>query len=222
MIATTLLQTDLAHLERDSWVDAVTAAAWGVYRVSSAEGLALVGRTDREDYSGIVFPVYWPGDPSAKEHFLRRDHPSMEQHGNGTLKAARKYLAPPGRGNRLLFGPAEAAGAPTDTRLPIVLVEGLKKAVAAWRLSRWESETPRFLACGLTGVWNFRGTIGRTTDHSGARVSIKGIIPDLDRVTWAGRMVFLIYDSKRSRICLCWRRVRRWPKNYAAGVRRWW
>ena len=195
MIATTLLQTDLAHLERDSWVDAVTAAAWGVYRVSSAEGLALVGRTDREDYSGIVFPVYWPGDPSAKEHFLRRDHPSMEQHGNGTLKAARKYLAPPGRGNRLLFGPAEAAGAPTDTRLPIVLVEGLKKAVAAWRLSRWESETPRFLACGLTGVWNFRGTIGRTTDHSGARVSIKGIIPDLDRVTWAGRMVFLIYDS---------------------------
>lgn len=188
-------EADFAKLEAESWIDAPTAEQWGLYRVSSSEGAALVGRSDRADYSGIVFPVYWPGDPSPKERFLRRDHPDLESGSNGTLKARGKYLAPPGRGNRLLFGPRETAEALTDAAAPIVLVEGLKKTLAAWRLSRWESAEPRFLSCGLTGVWNFRGTIGKAFDASGARVSVKGTIPDLDRVTWDGRSVLIVYDS---------------------------
>ncbi len=47
----------------------------------------------------------------------------------------------------------------------------------------------------MTGAWNFQGTIGKTLDASGMRVSIKGIIPDIDRIAWAGRTVFLCYDS---------------------------
>lgn len=192
---TPLSVADLGSLERDSWIDPVTAEAFGLYRVSSADGAVLVGRMDHEDYAGIVFPTYCPGDPSPKEYFLRRDHPSMEQRGNGTPKASRKYLAPPGRSNRLLFGPGESADALTDTGLPIVLVEGLKKTVATWRLSRFNCGTLRFLPCGLTGVWNFRGTIGRTVGPDGGRVAIKGVIPDLDRVTWIDRDVFILYDS---------------------------
>jgi hypothetical protein len=189
-----LTAADLAALARESWIDTATAEQFGLYRVSSAEGAALVGRTDREDYAGIVFPAYWPGDPSPKEYFLRRDHPPMEQRSNGTLKPSQKYLAPPGRGNRLLFGPSESESALTDTSLPIVLGEGLKKQIALWRLSQLDGSLP-FLACGLTGVWNFKGTIGRATGPDGGRVAIKGVIPDLDRVTWTDRDVFILYDS---------------------------
>jgi hypothetical protein len=186
--------SDYIALNDESWVDRKTIEAWRIYRVNSADGATLIGRDHSEDYAGIVFPVYWPGDPYPKEYFLRRDHPTMEAH-NGTLKAKQKYLAPPGRGNRLLFGPGELVGALADTKLPILLVEGLKKTVAAYRLSRWNTETPRFLPCGISGVWNFRGTVGKTTDWSGERVSIKGPIPDLGRVIWNGRSVFLVYDS---------------------------
>ena len=190
-----LTDADLAALERESWIDQPTAQQFGLCRVTSLEGAALAGRTDLEDYAGVAFPTYWPGDPSPKEYFLRRDHPSMEQRGNGTLKPSRKYLAPPGRGNRLLFGPDEAVGALTDPCLPIVLVEGHKKQMAAWRLSRLDNSPLRFLSCGVTGVWNFRGTIGRVVGPDGGRVTIKGVIPDLDRVLWTERNVFIIYDS---------------------------
>ena len=192
--ATPLSTADHETLARESWIDSATAEAWGLYRVSSAEGAGLVGRTDREDYAGMVFPIYWPDEEEPKEYFLRRDHPPLEQH-HGTLKPRQKYLAPPGRGNRLIFGPGESVDALTDTGLPIVLVEGLKKILAAWRLSRVDGDGPRFLPCGLTGVWNWRGTIGKTPDATGARVDVKGVIPDLDRVTWTGRAVTVLFDS---------------------------
>ena len=192
---TPLNPADLVALERESWIDPATADAFGLYRVSSAEGAELVGRTDREDYAGIVFPTYWPGEMQSREYFLRRDHPSMEQRGDGTPKPRQKYLAPPGRSNRLLFGPGESADVLADTSLPIMLVEGLKKVCAAWRLSRLDGDAQKFLPCGITGVWNWRGTIGKEADASGARVDVKGVIPDFDRVTWAGRKVVVLYDS---------------------------
>ncbi len=191
---TTLTQADLAALERDSWIDPATAEAFGLHRVSSAEGADLMGRTDREDYAGIAFPIYWPGEERPKEYFLRRDHPPMEQH-NGTLKPRQKYLAPPGRGNRLLFGPGESVDVLTDTAVPIVIVEGLKKTVAAWRLSRFDGTAPQFLACGISGAWNWKGTIGKTPDAGGVRVDVKGVIPDFDRAIWTGRAVTVLFDS---------------------------
>jgi len=75
-----LSPADQQSLECDSWIDATTATAWGLYRVSSLEGATLIGRTNREDYAGIVFPVYWPGEEEPKEYFLRRDHPPLEGH----------------------------------------------------------------------------------------------------------------------------------------------
>lgn len=195
--AAPLSTVDREALERESWIDPATAEAFGLYRVSSSEGAELVGRTDHEDYAGIVFPVYGPGEERPKENFLRRDHPPMEQH-NGKLKPRQKYLAPPGRGNRLLFGPGESVDALTDTTLPILLVEGLKKTVAAWRLSRHAGGSPQFLACGISGAWNWRGTIGKAPDAGGARVDVKGVISDIDRVTWTSRAVTILFDSDAS------------------------
>lgn len=185
-----LTPADVAALERESWIDSATADAFGLRRVSSAEGAALVGRENREDYAGIAFSVYWPGNSEIREVFLRRDHPPIE---NG--KPKQKYLAPPGRSNMLLFGPGESAEALTDPTIPIVLVEGLKKLLATHRLARHDSEHPRFLACAISGVWNWKGTIGKTVDPSGARVDLKGIIPDIERINWAAQQVFIAHDS---------------------------
>jgi Protein of unknown function (DUF3987)/Domain of unknown function (DUF3854) len=191
---TPLSTADREALERDSWIDPATAEAFGLYRVTSAEGAVLVGRTDREDYAGMVFPIFGPGDDRPKEYVLRRDHPPLEQH-NGKQKPKGKYLAPPGRGNRLLFGPGESVDALTDPALPVLLVEGVKKTLAAWRLSRHEDGPPRFLVCGISGVWGWRGCIGKAPDASGARVDVKGVIADIDRITWPAREVFVLYDS---------------------------
>jgi hypothetical protein len=185
---------DYAALHHDSWIDSDTADAFGLYRVSSAEGAELVGRTDREDYAGIAFPIYGPGDDRPKEYILRRDHPPLDDH-NGKPKPRQKYLAPPGRGNRLFFGPGESVEALADTTLPIVLVEGVKKTVAAWRLSRYENSSPRYLACGISGVWGWRGTIGKAPDPTGARVDIKGVISDIGRISWTTRTVYVLFDS---------------------------
>jgi len=191
---TPLNSADLAALEHDSWIDAATVDAFGLYRVSIDEGAQLVGRTDRKDYAGIVFPIYAPGDVQPREYFLRRDHPPLEM-SNGKPKPKQKYLAPPGRGNRLLFGPGESVDALADTSVPIVLVEGLKKVCAAWRLSRRNDAAPQFLACGISGAWNWKGTTGKAPDATGARVDVRGPIADLDRVTWTGRAVMILYDS---------------------------
>ncbi len=187
---TPLTPADLHRLEQESWIDEPTAKAFGLYRVSSLEGRELVGRTDNEDYAGIVFPVRFPGQSNIRENFVRRDHPSIE---NGKQK--QKYLGPPGRSNKLLFTPGESVEALTDTTVLIVLVEGLKKLCAAYRLSRYESEHPRFLSIAISGVYGYRGTIGKTTDPTGARVDQKGVLPDFDHIKWAGRMVVIIYDS---------------------------
>ena len=187
---TSLTKADLEAFERDSGIDPATAQTCGLYRVSSAEGADLIGRDNREDYGGIAFPVYWPGNPTPREYYLRRDHPPME---NGKPKG--KYLAPPGRRNMLLFGPGESVEALPDTTIPIVLVEGLKKLLAAYRLARYDSERPRFLPCAISGVWNWKGVVGKTLDAAGGRVDEKGIIPDIDRVSWTGRDVVVIYDS---------------------------
>lgn len=186
----TLRPQDFNMLERDSWVDRTTAERFGLRRVDSIEGADLVGRTDHDNYAGIVFPIYWPGDAKAREYHLRRDHPPSE---NG--KPKRKYMAPPGRGNMLLFGPGESVEALADTLRPLILVEGHKKLLAAYRLARHDSEHPRFLVCAISGVWNWKGTKGKTTDATGARVDEKGVIPDFDRVTWTGRVVIVIFDS---------------------------
>ena len=186
----TLTPQDFLTLERDSWIDRETAERFGLRRVDTFEGAALVGQDTREDCAGIVFPVYWPGDQNPRESYLRRDHPPIEKD-----KPKGKYLAPPGRGNMLLFGPGELVEALTDTTIPIVLVEGLKKLLAAHRLALYDAGTPRFLACAISGVWNWKGTIGKTTDATGARVDEKGVISDFDRIMWTRREVVIIFDS---------------------------
>lgn len=193
--STTLAAADLRTLERESWIDAETAAAWGLSRVNSIDGAAMVSRNDRGDYSGLVIPIFWSGQERPRENLLRRDHPDMEMNGDGKMKAKGKYLAPPGRSNILLMGPGESVDALTDPTVQIVMLEGPKKTIAGWRLARWQCDSPRFQAAGFNGVWGHRGTIGKAPDAGGVRVDVKGPIPDLDKITWTNRKVLILFDS---------------------------
>jgi hypothetical protein len=51
------------------------------------------------------------------------------------------------------------------------------------------------LVIGLGGCWGWRGTIGKTTDATGARVDEKGPLPDLDRLDWRDRDVVVLFDT---------------------------
>jgi Domain of unknown function (DUF3854) len=82
-----------------------------------------------------------------------------------------------------------------DKQIPIVLVEGEKKALALWRLANHETERPRFIPIAIAGVWNWRGRIGKTGGPNGERLDLKGPIADLSRIQWNDRRVFIVFDS---------------------------
>lgn len=41
-------------------------------------------------------------------------------------------------------------------------------------------EGPRFLPLGISGVFNWRGIVGKATVPDGQRLNVKGPIPDLE------------------------------------------
>jgi hypothetical protein len=188
-----LTPADYEMLAR-SWINPELAEAAGLYRVSSPEGGSLIGRNGHGDYAGIALPYFWPGDTRPREYRLRLDHPEMELQPDGTAKEKRKYLAPPGRSNMLYFAPGLKTEALSDTSLPVAIEEGEKKVLALSRLS-----DIRLLPFELSGVWNWRGTVGRESSADGTRVPVKGPIPDLDRIQWQGRTAYIIFDSDKKR-----------------------
>ncbi|HXI44182.1 MAG TPA: DUF3854 domain-containing protein [Candidatus Limnocylindrales bacterium] len=193
-----LSEADYAKLER-SWIPRELANQAVLRRVTSAEGASIIGRRDNGCYSGIIFPYVWPGEDYIREYWLRRDQPEVQYDGDGRPKEKGKYLGPPGRGNLVYFVPGTSADLLGDLRVPIAITEGAKKTLALHRLSYHEqkegADLPRFLAAGLGGVWSFRGTVGKVVGMDGSRRDEKGWIPDLARVTWAGRRVYIVYDS---------------------------
>ena len=178
-----------------SWLTPEDVEQAYIRRVDDTTGRELVGRSGRGgEYAGLVFPYVLPGEDRVRDYRLRRDKPDIEYE-DGKRKERAKYLAPPGRGNLLYFPPGTPREALADTNLPITITEGEKKALALLRLATWNREAPRWLPVGIPGVWNWRGTVGKTTGPDGERLDEKGVIPDVDRITWRGRKVYICYDS---------------------------
>jgi hypothetical protein len=185
---------DYTELEA-RWIDRTLAIQAGFRRVDSITGAEIVGRKGG-NYSGIVIPYFRPGSGHAREHRLRRDHPDLEYDPAGNLKPRQKYLSPPGRSNMLYVVPGVDPGLFHDMNIPVVLTEGEFKALALWRLANHGSPAwPKFLPLGLSGVYNWRGTIGKTVGPDGSRLDVKGVIPDLDCVAWQDRKVVIAYDA---------------------------
>lgn len=171
----------------------------GLRRVDSAEGGQIVGRNHGGDYSGIIFPYYWPGEKHAREYRLRRDNPEMERKADGSLKEKNKYLSAPGARLRTYLHPWTEKEWLLDTRIPIVVTEGEKKTMALLGLASIDrclvDESPRFLPIGLAGVWGFRGRIGKVENAKGERVDEVGVVPDIENINWQGREVRILFDS---------------------------
>jgi hypothetical protein len=68
-----------------------------------------------------------------------------------------------------------------DPALPVIITEGEFKTLAPWRLAHHRSTSrPQFVPLGVSGVYNWRGAIGKTVGPDGSRLGVKGAIPDLD------------------------------------------
>jgi hypothetical protein len=189
-----LAESDYAALAQ-SWITREIADQAMLRRVDAQQGREVVGQKGKRDCAGILFPLYWPEATHPHAYRLRRDNPEWTQGKDGALKPDRKYLGEPGSGNRLYFPPGVTLAQLDDPAIPIVIVEGEKKALAVWRLAHHEQENPRFIPIAIAGVWNWRGTTGKTGGPKGERLNFTGPINDLNKIVWNGRTVFILFDA---------------------------
>jgi uncharacterized protein (DUF927 family) len=192
-----LTASDLEMLA-NSWIDAELAAKAGIERVDSFEGARRVGREKEGSsgkYSGLWFPYRAPPVEGVCGGRLRRDRADQVMD-EGRVKDKAKYLTAPGERSRFYFGPEQKLDELKDISLPIVIFEGEKKTLAGYRLARHaSSDKPVLLAIGISGVWNFRGKVGRTVNESGASVDVTGPISDFDQLVLTGRDVYISFDA---------------------------
>ena len=188
-----LTDADYASLA-GRWIDSELAAAAKIRRVDSSTGRSFVGRRDHASYERLAIPYFLPGESHIREWRLRRDHPEIE-YKDGKPRERGKYLSPPGRRNMIYFVPGISPDLVKAVATPVIVTEGEFKTLALWRLANHKSTGPRFFPLGLAGVWNWRGTIGKTTGPDGARRDVKGVIPDLDIVIWESRRVIIAFDA---------------------------
>jgi hypothetical protein len=185
---------DYAALEA-RWIDRTLADSARLRRVDSLTGGEIIGRKGG-NYSGIIIPYFRPGEDHLREYRLRRDQPDLEYDSAGNLKLRQRYLSPPGRSNMLYLALGIEVSLLHDISTPIVITEGEFKALALWRLANYHSPaSPRFLPVAVSGVYNWRGTIGKTVGPDGSRLDVKGAIPDLDWIAWQDRRVVIAYDA---------------------------
>ena len=164
-------------------------------RVDSLTGSEITGRQNG-NYAGIVIPYLLPGSDQVRDYRLRRDQFDLECDSAGDLRARSKYLSPPGRSNMLYFVPGTAPALLKDVELHIIVADGEFKTLALWRLAHYgSSQEPRFLPLSISGVYSWRGTIGKMVGPDGSQLDVKGAIKDLDWITWDHRRVILAFAA---------------------------
>jgi len=194
LLGSDLTPADYAALET-RWIDRVLADRAQLRRADSLTGAEVIGRKSG-NYAGILIPYFHPGSDHVREYRLRRDQPDLEYDAAGNVKPRQKYLSPPGRSNMLYLAPGINRSLLHDPALPIIITEGEFKTLALWRLAHHRSTSrPQFVPLGVSGVYNWRGTIGKTVGPDGSRLDVKGAIPDLDWIAWEGRRVVIAYDA---------------------------
>jgi hypothetical protein len=202
--------------------DIIEAA--GLFRVDTLRGAELVGVNRPragDDYAGIIFPYRWPGEESRPRGYrLRRDHPGTVIADDGRVKQDRKYMGAPGDANRLYFPPSTSIE-DLSSSIPIIITEGEKKTLALAGFYRDTLGQPALIV-GLSGVWNWRGSAGKTVADNGQRVDIKGPLPDLDAIRWKERDVLIVFDANTAtnqKVASARRRLRNMLLKRGAAVR---
>lgn len=187
-----LTRDDCRGLEK-RWITPGLADDARLRRVNEQEGRSIVGLAG--NMAGIAIPFYLPDGTGPVAFRIRRDQPDFAISSNGALKEQKKYVAELGRPNHVYFPPGLTSDMLQNTSLPLLIVEGEFKTLAANRLAHHRADCPRFAAIGITGVWNWKGSIGKEADQNGNRRNVKGVLPDFDRIKWAGRQVIIAFDA---------------------------
>ena len=177
------------------WITRELADDAGLRRVDCATGRQMFARRTGE-MSGIIIPNIAPWDGGhVREYRERLDRPDLEYRSDGSVRETNKYIQPPGRRNLIYFPPRVPLTALEDIAVPIIITEGEFKALALWRLANHEAPCPRFLPFAVAGVWNWKGTVGKSVGPNGDRRDVKGVISDVDRIKWKGRRVTIAFDA---------------------------
>jgi hypothetical protein len=172
----TLSESDYKDLLEKSWISRATAEAAGLRRFNDDEAAEILRREQKYSvcYAGIGFPFRLPESDDIRAWHIRLDNPPLGPDG----REEHKYLFPPGCRNMFYFPPSLTMAELADNSLPLVFVEGEKKALALDDLAIFETNRRRWITIGLTGVWNWRGVGGRGPNTKGKRVDQKGPIAD--------------------------------------------
>jgi predicted P-loop ATPase len=113
-----------------------------------------------------------------------------------TRKPQYRYLVAAGTRNRL-YCPLEDPADLVNPDVDVWFVEGEKKYLSLRAFAEKECANgfPRFIPVGLFGVWGFRSITGIIEDKDGHRVSVKGVINDIEKFRWECRRAIILYDS---------------------------
>lgn len=141
----------------------------GGYRTVDGQEAKKYGFLGRQARAGLLYPIF-PPDNSNGVYQLRPDSPRKNSKGN-LVKYEWRYKV-----ELRLDILKKCLSMLKDTSKPVVFVEGRKKA------SSLASHTDDFCIVNLPGgVYGYR--------------NVKGVLPDLDFITWQGRQVFILFDS---------------------------
>jgi putative DNA primase/helicase len=118
---------------------------------------------------------------------FKPDKPRLSKKQDGTPKPV-KYESPKGKPNQAFFPPGTLA-ALADPNQPAAITEGEKKAA--------KGDQEGFPTIGLVGVWAWMKK--RKKDAQGRPIGEPELIDDLTWIAWAGRTVYIVFDSDVSR-----------------------
>lgn len=184
----TLTPRDIESLKAAA-IPEYCAASAQLRRVTHQEARDVCGVTYKSTHlEGLAFPYFDPETDRIVTWRVRRDHPELDSDG----KPIAKYVSPPDRKHLYLVPGCYSALA--DTSRLCIIVES-EKAVLAIDHAAVVTGRPRPLTIGTGGCWGWRGVTGKATDATGARVDVKGPLPDLDRVKWGHRNVVICFDA---------------------------
>jgi putative DNA primase/helicase len=168
--------------------------------VNHIEGSNLLGRNNEAECNdGIIFPYIWPGDSKIETYRLRWDKPPRKLSKDGRWKDEAKYVSEKNKAGIIYFAPSVKYEWLWDSGLPVVVIEGEKKALAVQRAADEHpvNGRPRLVVVGLPGVWNWRMK-QIVKDEDGEERTISVPIPALDKIKWEGRRVTILFDSNAS------------------------
>ncbi len=167
----TLYANHAAELRASGLTDETIQTA-GIHSEANAVRLARLVNWEKWPKKrgvGLVFPFH-DADGANGYCQIKPDNPRRDNKGKGI-----KYESPRGQPSRLYIPPGVASKLETP-EAHLLITEGIKKALAATQAG--------FSCVGLAGV----NSIYR--DKKSCR-----LLPDLERIAWRGRKVYICFDS---------------------------